>query len=57
MSKKEYKPYIFPEELPAREQKIDNGCIVDVVVNEIQPPKPEQTTREQYMSEQNKNRF
>lgn len=48
MSKKEFKPYIFPEELPAREQKIDNGCIVDVVVNEIKPPQAEQTTPEQH---------
>lgn len=33
------KPYVFPEECPARDRKIDKAVIVDVVENEIYPQK------------------
>lgn len=47
--KKERKPYAFPEELPSKEQKVDHGSIVDVVVSEIKPQKAEQPIHEQQM--------
>ena len=51
------KPFEFPQECPPRDQKFDKGAIVDVVENEIEPRKAEQSTREQNMSADTKNLF
>ncbi len=48
---KEYKPYEFPQECPARDVKLDKGVIIDVVENEITPHKEEQSTPSQNMWE------
>lgn len=46
----EKKPFEFPQECPPRDQKFDKGVIVDVVENEIEPRKAEQSTHEQNKS-------
>ena len=51
MDKNSNKPYVFPEECPSREQKIDKGVIIDVVENEIKVQKEEQSTPEHSMWE------
>lgn len=51
MSKKKIERPYFPMEFPSREQKIDHGAIVDVVVNEVDPQKGEQTIPGQEMWE------
>ncbi len=48
---KDSKPYEFPQECPARDQKLDKGVIVDVVENEIKVRKEEQSTPEHSMWE------
>lgn len=48
---KDNKPYEFPQECPQRDKKLDKGVIVDVVENEIEPRKAEQSTHEHSMWE------
>lgn len=48
MMKNEKKPYVFPEEMPARERKIDNGVITDVVESETYPKKAENPANPDY---------
>ncbi len=51
------KPFVFPEEMPAKDQKIDKGVIVDVVENEIKVQKQDQTTHEHSMWEYRGKKF
>ncbi|MBQ4128972.1 MAG: hypothetical protein IJD68_04285 [Ruminococcus sp.] len=38
------KPFVFPEEMPAKDQKIDKGVIIDVVENEVKVNKNEENS-------------
>lgn len=53
----EHKPYEFPQEMPAKDQKLDKGVIIDVVENEIEVRKAEQSTREHSMWEYRGKKF
>lgn len=57
MDKDNVKPYEFPQECPARDQKLDKGVIVDVVENEIKVRKAEQSTPEHSMWEYRGKKF